>query len=254
MSARAAIITGASSGIGFGIARMLAEEGHAITVAARRPDKLAEAARTLRDEGHTVHDVAGDLGDESAVARVVAEHRDRFGRLDVLVNNAGMGRSQAAEDLTAKAIDLQLATNLRSVFLFYREAVPLLREAGAEHRNALVVNVSSLSGKTGEQLLGVYSATKHGVVGFTQAMNAELAGAGIASCALCPGFVNTAMTDFLKDQMPAEDMIQVSDIAEAVRFLLRTSGGCVIPEIVFTQPGGSLLPADADVRAATAAG
>ncbi|MBJ7330080.1 MAG: SDR family oxidoreductase [Solirubrobacteraceae bacterium] len=254
MSTRAAIITGASSGIGFALARLLAEEGHAITMAARRPEKLAAAAQVLRDEGHDVLDVAGDLGTEEAVAHVVGAHHDSFGRLDVLVNNAGMGRSQAAEDLTVKAIDLQLATNLRSVFLFYRQAVPLLRSTGAEHHNALVVNISSLSGKMGEKLLGVYSATKHGIVGFTQAMNSELGDAGIKSCALCPGFVDTPMTDFLKEQMPAEEMIQVSDIAESVRFLLRTSNGCVVPEIVFTQPTGSLLPSDADARAATAVG
>ncbi len=241
MAARAALVTGASSGIGLAIAQMLGHEGHALTVAARRPEKLDAAAAGLRDQGFDVQHIAGNLGDEEAIRGVVAAHLERFGRLDVLVNNAGVGAGEAVDALTAKRIDLQLATNLRSVFLFYREAVPALREAGAEHRNALVVNTASISGKQGEAWLSVYSATKHGVVGFTQAMNKELAGAGIKSCALCPGFVNTPMTDFIKEAVPAETMIQPEDVAEAVRFLLRTSPGCVVPEIQFVQPGGGQL-------------
>jgi NAD(P)-dependent dehydrogenase (short-subunit alcohol dehydrogenase family) len=118
----------------------------------------------------------------------------------------------------------------------------MLRAAGGEHRNALVVNTSSLSCKQGEAWLSVYSATKHAVIGFTQAMNKELANDGIKSCALCPGFVDTPMTDFVKGMVPAEEMITTQDIAESVRFLLTLSPGCVIPEIVFQRPGGELIP------------
>src|SRR5215210_7711176 len=88
---RAAIVTGASSGIGLAIARLLAQEGHGVTLAARRPEKLDAAAAELAGEGLDVHAVAGDLGREEDVQRVVAAHRDRYGRLDVLVNNAGVG-------------------------------------------------------------------------------------------------------------------------------------------------------------------
>jgi NAD(P)-dependent dehydrogenase (short-subunit alcohol dehydrogenase family) len=238
MAARAALVTGGSSGIGLAIAEMLGEEGYSLTVAARRPEKLDAAAATLRDKGYDVQHVAGNLGDEETIKGVVAAHLERFGRLDVLVNNAGVGAGEAVDALTTKRIDLQIATNLRSVFLFYREAAAALRQAGSEHRNALVVNTSSISGKQGEAWLSVYSATKHGVVGFTQAMNKELAAAGIKSCALCPGFVDTPMTDFVKQAVPAETMIQPADIAESVRFLLRTSPGCVVPEIQFLQAGG----------------
>ncbi|MCW2958189.1 MAG: short-chain dehydrogenase/reductase, partial [Solirubrobacterales bacterium] len=171
-------------------------------------------------------------------AAVVKGHNDRYGRLDVLVNNAGVGIGQAADELTTKMVDLQLNTNLRAIFLFYREALPALKAAGAEHNNALVVNTSSISGIRGEAWLSVYSATKHGVVGYTQAMNKELAGAGIKSTALCPAFVDTPMTDFVKEHVPAETMIQVQDLAEGVRFLLRTSPGCVVPELRFEPPGG----------------
>jgi NAD(P)-dependent dehydrogenase (short-subunit alcohol dehydrogenase family) len=158
----------------------------------------------------------------------------------VLVNNAGIGIGETVADLTTRKIDLQLELNLRSPILFYREALDLLRAAGAEHRNALVVNTSSISGKRGEAWLSVYSATKHGVVGFTEAMNKELNGEGIKSTALCPGFVDTAMTDFVKGHVPAETMIRPQDIAEGVRMLLRLSAGCVVPELIFEQPGGGL--------------
>jgi NAD(P)-dependent dehydrogenase (short-subunit alcohol dehydrogenase family) len=239
---RAAIVTGASSGIGFAIAEMLGQEGYGLTINSRRPERIEEAGARLRDAGFEVEVVAGSVAAEEVVQEVVARHRERFGRLDVLVNNAGVGIGQTVDELTTKRIDLQLNTNLRSIFIFYREAMPLLRAAGGEHRNALVVNTASISGKAGEAWLSVYSATKHGVVGFTEAMNKELGGAGIKSTALCPAFVDTPMTDFVKGQVPPESMITTADVAESVRYLLRTSPGCVIPEIQFIQPGGGSLP------------
>ena len=242
MAQRAALITGASSGIGLAVADVLGQEGFALTVAARRPDKLEAAADGLRAKGYEVLHVAGDLGDEATITSVVAAHEERYGRLDVLVNNAGVGVGELVGALTTKKVDMMLSTNQRSVFLFYRECDVLLKAAGAEHANALVVNTSSISGKAGEAWLSVYSATKHGVVGFTQAMNKELAGDGIKSTALCPGFVDTPMTEFVREHVPAETMITPMDIAESVRYLLKTSPGCVIPEIQFLQPGGGLLP------------
>ena len=171
---------------------------------------------------------------------MVATHRDRYGRLDVLVNNAGVGVGAPVGEIQTKHMDMQLAINLRQIFIFYRECMPMLREAGAEHKNALVVNTSSISGKHGEAWLSVYSATKHGVVGWTEAMNKELGGDGIKSTALCPAFVDTPMTDFVKGQVPAAEMIRPEDIAESVRFLLRLSPACVIPEIMFVRPGEGL--------------
>ena len=99
----------------------------------------------------------------------------------------------------------------------------MLKEAGAEHGKALIVNTASIAGKTGQAGCRVYSATKAGVVGFSQATQKELGGDGIQVTALCPGFVDTPMTEFVKDQVAAEEMIRPEDIAESVRFLLRTS-------------------------------
>jgi NAD(P)-dependent dehydrogenase (short-subunit alcohol dehydrogenase family) len=242
MTQRAALVSGASSGIGLAIAEMLGEEGYGLTVAARRPEKLDAAAEGLRAKGYDVQHLAGNLGDEETIASVCKAHEERFGRLDVLVNNAGVGIGETVDEITTKKMDIQLNTNLRSIFLFYRECMPLLRKAGEEHRSALVVNTSSISGIRGEGWLSIYSATKHGVVGFTQAMNKELGTAGIRNTALCPGFVDTPMTDFVKGHVPAESMITTQDVAESVRYLLKTSPGCVIPEIQFLQPGGGALP------------
>ena len=236
MADRAAIVTGASTGIGFALARMLGDEGHALTIASRTPEKIEAAGEKLRADGREVEVVAGNMADEETIQQVVSTHRERFGRLDVLVNNAGVGIGSPIADTQTKRLDIQLDVNLRSYVLFYRECAEMLRAAGAEHRNALVVNTASIAGKSGQGWLSVYSATKFGVVGFTQAMNKELGGEGIKSCALCPGFVDTAMTDFVKEQVAADEMIQPEDIAEIVRALLRLSPACVVPEVIFQRP------------------
>jgi NAD(P)-dependent dehydrogenase (short-subunit alcohol dehydrogenase family) len=240
VSDRAAIVTGASSGIGLELARMLGSEGYGLTVASRQPEKLSRAAGTLRDEGYYVHDVAAALQDEAEIRRVVASHRERFGRLDVLVNNAGVGHRAPIDDYATKTIDLQLSVNLRSTIIFYRECVELLRAAAADRGSALVINSASLYGKHGQPWLSVYSATKAGVIRFTEAMNRELAADGIRSCALCPSFVDTPMTDYAKDTVPAEDMIRTTDVAEMARALLRLSPRCIVPEISFMRPGEGL--------------
>jgi NAD(P)-dependent dehydrogenase (short-subunit alcohol dehydrogenase family) len=240
MPERAAIVTGASSGIGLAIARVLGEEGHGVTMAARRPDKLETAVAELVAEGFDVHGVAANVSEEEAIQHVVGAHRERYERLDVLVNNAGVGFGASVGEIQTKHLDMQLSINLRSIVLFYRECVPLLAAAATEHKNALVVNTSSISGKFGQGWLSVYSATKHGVVGWTEAMNKELAPQGIKSSALCPAFVDTPMTEFAKQHVPAEDMIRPQDIAEAVRYLLKVSPACIVPEMMFIRPGDAL--------------
>ena len=115
-----------------------------------------------------------------------------------------------------------------------------MKAAGAEHGKALVVNLASLAGKSPQPWLSVYSATKAAVIAYTNAMNKELNAEGVKSVALCPGFVDTDMSDFVKASIPAEEMLKTSDVAEAVRFLLRVSPNCVIPEIVFQRPSEAI--------------
>jgi NAD(P)-dependent dehydrogenase (short-subunit alcohol dehydrogenase family) len=236
----AAIVTGASSGIGLAIARVLGEEGFGLTMAARRPEKLDAAVAELAADGFDVQGVAANVAEEVDIQRVVASHRDRYGRLDVLVNNAGVGIGASAGEIQTKYLDMQLDVNLRSIVLFYRECLEMLRAAGAEHSSALVVNTASIGGKRGIGGNAVYSASKYGVVGWTDSMNKELGSQGIKSTALCPALVDTAMTDWAKEHVPAEEMIRPEDIAEAVRFLLKVSPACVVPEMMFVRPGDSL--------------
>jgi NAD(P)-dependent dehydrogenase (short-subunit alcohol dehydrogenase family) len=237
---KAALITGGSSGIGLAIARMLGQEGYALTVSARREEKLRAAAEQLREEGLEVLDVAANLGDEAEVGRVVAAHRERYGRLDVLVNNAGVGVGASVAEIDSRKMDLQIDLNFRSLVVAYRECADLLRASAAEHRRTQVWNMASISGKSGQPWLSVYSASKAAVIGFTEAMNKELSTEGIRSTAFCPAFVDTPMTDFVKGQVAPEDMIRPEDIAELCRALLRLSPAALVPEIVVARPGEAL--------------
>jgi len=235
MADRAALVTGASSGIGLAIARALAEDGYGVTLSARTPDKLEEAVKGLSDAGLDVRAVPANMSDEDAIKSLAATHQEHYGRLDVLVNNAGIGIGGEIAETETKKLDLQLSVNLRGVYLMSREAIPALREAGRETKKALIVNIASIAGKYGQPWLAAYSATKAAVVGLSQAMQGEISNDGVQVTAFCPSFVATAMTDWVED-VPKEEMIQPEDIAEALRFLLKTSPACIVPEIQFVRP------------------
>ena len=237
MDGRAALITGGSSGIGLAIGRALGKDGYRLTVSARRPEKLEDAVKALTDEGLETLGVPANMADEAQIKQVVDAHRERYGRLDVLINNAGVGIGSPIAEAETKKLDMQLDVNLRGVYLTLRECIPMLKEAGAEHRKALVVNTASIAGVSGQAWLAAYSATKAGVIGLSQAAHGELAGDGIQVTAFAPGFVDTPMTDWAKGQIDVEDMIRPDDLAEAVRFLLRTSPACIVPELRFIRPG-----------------
>ena len=245
MAEKAALVTGGSSGIGLAIARALAEDCYGITLSARRPDKLSAAADDMRNEGYDVIDVPAQMTEEEDLTKLVEAHKEKFGRLDVLINNAGVGIGEAMTDLTAKKVDMQLDVNLRAIILMTRESLPLLKEAGSEHGKALIINTASIAGKSPQPWLSVYSATKAAVIAWSQSTQKEIAGQGIQVTALAPGFVDTPMTEFVKDSVGADNMIRPEDLAEAVRFLLRTSQNCIVPEIVFMRPdelGGAGSP------------
>ena len=235
MADKAALVTGGSSGIGLAIARALGEDGFGVTIAARRPEKLEQAAADLRAAGLDVHHVVANMREEEDIRRMVAEHRERFGRLDVLVNNAGLGIGGFTEGFETKKLDMQLDVNLRAVYLVTRESVPLLKEAGKDG-GALLVNTASIAAKRPQGFLAVYSATKAAVVALTEAWNNELSLEGVRCTAICPAFVDTAMTEWAKSEVPADQMIRPEDVAEVVRCLLRLSPACVIPEVMMVRP------------------
>jgi len=224
---RAALVTGGSSGIGLAIARMLSDEGFGLTLASRRRDRVEAAAAEL---GATA--VAADVASEEACTRLLAEHRERFGRLDVLVNSAGIGIAGRVEDLPAKHFDLQLGVNLRGLFLVTQAAIPLLRES-----RGLIVNLASIAGTIPSPGLATYGATKAAVISLTRSLNEELDGDGVRAVAICPGFVDTPMAEW--SGLESEEMIQPEDCAEIVRMLLRLSPRARIPQVVVERVGST---------------
>ena len=234
---RAALVTGASSGIGLAIAAVLAEEGFDLTLIGRREHTLLPVVEQLRGHGVDVLPVTADVSRPEQLADAVGQHRQQFSRLDILVNNAGLGIAAPALELTRKQVDLQIDLNLRAVVHGYQLTSDLLLAAAAEHGSALVVNTSSLAGVHSAVGLAVYSAAKRAVNGFSEAMNLELGPRGVKSVALCPGLVDTKLASGYRGDVPAEQMIRPEDLAEAVRFLLRLSPHCVVPELHFLRPG-----------------
>ena len=222
---RAALITGGSSGIGLAIGRMLRDEGFDLTLASRRPEKVQAAAEELGAAAAAV-----DVGDAADCERVVAEHRDRFGRLDVLVNSAGIGIAGVVEDLPAKHFDLQVGVNLRGLFLVTQAAIPLLRES-----HGWIVNLASIAGTLPTPGLATYGATKAAVISLTRSLNEELDADGVRAVAICPGFVDTPMAQW--SGLAHDEMIQPEDCAEVVRMLLRLSPRARVPQVVIERAG-----------------
>jgi NAD(P)-dependent dehydrogenase (short-subunit alcohol dehydrogenase family) len=240
LSGQVVAVTGASSGIGEATALACARAGAAVALAARRADRIEALAQRIAGEGGRAIAVTADVGEEGEAGAFIERAHAELGRLDVLVNNAGVGIGAAAADHQTKFVDMQLDVNLRAIVLFYRECADMLRAAGSEHSNALVVNMASLAGKSPQPWLSVYAATKAAVVAYTSAMNKELNSEGIKSVAFCPGFVDTDMTEFIRGTVPPEEMLQTSDITAALRFLLHVSPACVVPEIIFQRPGEAI--------------
>jgi NAD(P)-dependent dehydrogenase (short-subunit alcohol dehydrogenase family) len=223
--ARAALITGGSSGIGLAIGRMLRDEGFELTLVSRRPERLQAAAEELGAVA-----VAADVGKAEDCERLVAEHRERFGRIDMLVNSAGIGIAGRVEELQAKHFDLQVGVNLRGLFLVTQAAIPLLRES-----HGFIVNLASIAGTLPTPGLATYGATKAAVISLTRSLNEELDADGVRAIAICPGFVDTPMAEW--SGLAGDEMIQPEDCAEVVRMLLRLSPHARIPQVVIERAG-----------------
>ena len=225
--ARSALVTGGSRGIGLAIARMLAEEGFALTLASRNQERCEEAAAALDALA-----VTADVAREEDCERLVAEHVGHHGGLDVLVNSAGIGIGGNIESLPVKHIDLQLGVNLRGLVLVTRAAIPELRTS-----HGLIVNLASIAGTIPTPGLSIYGATKAAVISFTHSLNGELESDGVRATALCPGFVDTDMAQW--SGIPGYEMIQPEDCAEIVRLMLRLGPTARVPQIVVERLGST---------------
>ncbi|WP_405717177.1 3-oxoacyl-ACP reductase FabG [Streptomyces sp. NBC_01537] len=188
---RVAVVTGATSGIGLASARLLASQNHKVFIGARNADNVAATVKELQTEGLDVDGAVVDVRDTTSVDAFVQAAVDRFGTVDVVVNNAGRSGGGPTADITDELWQDVIETNLNSVFRVTRA---VLGTGGMRHKDrGRIINIASTAGKQGVVLGAPYSASKHGVVGFTKALGNELAPTGITVNAVCPGYVETPM-------------------------------------------------------------
>jgi NAD(P)-dependent dehydrogenase (short-subunit alcohol dehydrogenase family) len=220
-----ALVTGGSSGIGFALARALRQDGYDLTLAARRPEPLEEAALELDALA-----VSANLGDADECIRVVAAHAERYGGMNVLVNCAGIGIGGQFAEQDTKRIALQLDVNLRASLVITRESLPHLRVSRGQ-----IVTLASIAGTIPTPGLAVYGATKAALIAWTSSLNREEAEHGVRATAISPGFVATRMTEWTG--LPEEEQISPDDIVALVRAVLSLSPMARVPNIVVERIG-----------------
>lgn len=239
LSGKLAIITGASAGIGAACARALAREGANLVLTARRRDRLDALASELRSDGAAIEIVTGDAREESTARDTVAVATRAAGRVDILINNAGVGNYKNLVDTSADEYDEMMDSNMRSTFLFTRHAVPVMLTQGT----GTVLMISSMAGLYGFAGEAVYCSTKFAQVGFAQALDRELRPRGIKVGVICPGGVKTefALGRGRTEQSVADSgMLEPSDVADAVVLACTQSPGSRVIEIQMRTMAESL--------------
>lgn len=243
LSGRVAIVTGASRGIGKTIALRLGAAGAQVACVARNVEKLEETCSAIQADGGKAGVFACDVTDGPSVARLVADVVEQWGRLDIVVNNAGMTKDTLIPRMSDEDFDLVLATNLRSVFLFTRAATQVMMRS----RYGRIINISSVSGLMGNPGQANYSASKAGVLGLTRTVARELASRrrNVTVNAVCPGFIATEMTDALGDavldevkkRVPLQRLGDAVEVADAVLYLASDSAAYITGQVL-TVDGG----------------
>jgi 3-oxoacyl-[acyl-carrier protein] reductase len=236
-----AIVTGASRGIGAAVAAVLAEDGAAVVVSGRDADRLERAVKDLEATGASVVGVPGDVARREDCERLVETARQRFGRLDLLVNNAGITRDGLLVRMKDEDWDRVMEVNLRGAFLMTRAAAKVM----VRQRSGRIVNIASAAGAMGNPGQANYSAAKAGLIGFTKAIARELAHWSILVNAVAPGLIDTEMTASLPEaarqallaQVPLGRAGTAREVAEVVRFLAG-DGATYITGQVFHVNGG----------------
>jgi NAD(P)-dependent dehydrogenase (short-subunit alcohol dehydrogenase family) len=217
LEGRTALVTGGGRGIGEAAALALARAGAAVAVVARNEDQVVEVASRLRKQGYGAFAFRCDVAEPRDVREVALAAREAMGRVDILVNNAGTASSNPLRRVTLDEWSHVMAVNVTGTFLFTKALLPGM----VEHGWGRVVNVASLAGLKGAKYVSAYTASKHAVVGFTRAVAAEVEGTGVTVNAICPGYVNTPLTQ--------ETVARIIDktgksYAEAMKALLEQAG------------------------------
>jgi 3-oxoacyl-[acyl-carrier protein] reductase len=241
LSGQTAIVTGASRGIGKAIAMRLAAAGAKVACVARSADKLKETADAIAAAGGTAEVHPCDVTDSAAVSKLVEELAEKWGGLDIVVNNAGITKDTLIPRMEDEQWDAVIATNLRSVFLFTRSASLIMMRK----RSGRIINISSVSGLMGNSGQSNYSASKAGVIGFTRTVAQELASRKVTVNAICPGFIASEMTaamgatldEFVKTRIPSKRLGEADEVADAVLYLASDSAAYITGEVI-TIDGG----------------
>ena len=236
---RVALITGASSGIGRACARALASEGASLVLTARRRERLEALKREIESAGGRAVLVAGDAREESTATGAVQAAIEAWGRIDVLVNNAGVGNYKNLVDTSAEEYDELMDINVRSTFLFTRHTVPVM----LRQKSGTILMISSMAGVYGFGGEAVYCMSKFAQVGFAQALDRELRGSGIKVGAICPGGVKTEFAlgkGRNEKDVAASDMLDPEDVAGVVLLACTQSPRSRLIEVQLRTMGESL--------------
>lgn len=228
-----ALITGASGGIGSCIARRLAKEGVQLALMGRNLEKLQKTAHSLVETGVQTLLLPGDLLDDAYIAQCFSQVEQCFGRLDILINNAGMALSRPFEETTMAEFDRIMALNCRAPYLLCQTALPYLRKSDC----GAIISIASVTAHKGYPLQSAYAASKHALAGFTKSLASEVYRDGVRVHLISPGGVFTDMVRIARPDLTGEDMILPEDIAEIAAFLLLHRTSAVIDEIAVHRAG-----------------
>jgi 3-oxoacyl-[acyl-carrier protein] reductase len=241
LTGKVAIVTGGSRGIGAAVAALLAERGAAVVVSGRHEDRLRAAVKALEAEGRSALGIVADAARREDAERLVDAAREQFGRLDVLVNNAGMIRDALLVRMKDDDWDRVLETNLKGAFFMMRAAGRVMMR----QRNGRIINIASTAGVMGNAGQANYSAAKAGLIGLTKAAARELAHWNILVNAVAPGLIETDMIaaipaaarEALLVQVPLARIGHVRDVAEMVGFLAGDGAGYITGQVFHVNGG-----------------
>jgi NADP-dependent 3-hydroxy acid dehydrogenase YdfG len=237
-----ALVTGASSGIGEATARALASHGAKVAVAARRLERLERLAEEIGRGGHTALAIESDITEQEQAQSAVDRTVDELGRLDIVVNNAGVMLLGPVEDAPTEEWDRMIDLNLKGLLYTTHAAVPHLLSAAedSERRCADLINISSVAGRVARSGSGVYNLTKHGVGAFSESFRQEFAARRVRSTIVEPGAVDTELTDHLRDgvrekvreRLSGATPLEASDVADTIAFAVTRPWRVCLNEIL----------------------
>lgn len=233
LAGKVSIVTGSSSGIGKAIAIRFAEEGARVVIAARRQDLCEQVAGQIRDKGGEALVIRTDVTEESQVERLIAETVRQLGRLDVLVNNAGIGGGGRIADTETDVFDRVMKTNLRGTFLCARAGFRQMMK----HGGGVIINMSSVAGVDAWAGTGTYSASKYGIMGLTKALADEGRPHKIKVSAICPGSVADSLVDASPEEIERSQRISPFDIAETAIYLATLGPYATVHHVIVDRLG-----------------